>query len=163
MVSYPPPFSHLPSFIAPLTSCWHSHTWWKINTFREGEGFRQDKEPKKKKGVGGWGEEARRQLCHHAWDQGIQTGQSSSSITSPTNYTLSCHAVHYNSEKYKRFKTWVSSGDVRKELENSCSQRHQTTLPDARRYQDNWATPHVENMSLPEDCWGNSLQWFINS
>lgn len=33
------------------------------------------------------------------------------------------------------------SEDVRKELEKSYSRRHQTTIPDGRRYQDNSGNP----------------------
>lgn len=38
--------------------------------------------------------------------------------------------------KNKHFRTWLVTGDVREELRKSCHQRHRTTLPDGRGYQD---------------------------
>lgn len=109
--------------------------WCKINVLWKEEGLRQDKAPKEEKG--------RQEGNFAIMPDAKMSRRGQAFITSSLQPAVPSAATLLIKiqEKSKHFRTWLVSGDVREELEKSCSQRHQTTIPDGRSYQDDLGSP----------------------
>lgn len=109
--------------------------WCKINVLWKEEGLRQGKEPKEEKG--------RQEGNFAIMPDARMPRQGQAFITSSLQPAVASAATLLIKiqKKNKHCRTWLVSGDVREELEKSCSQRHQTTIPDGRRYQDDLGSP----------------------